>query len=133
MTDKLQSDPRLQPSPRGVWIYATTLGVIAAGTATSLILAGADTGPALVVIGLAAAAAFAERSSVRLSATVDESISALPMLFAAVLFGPLAALIVASASMLGDFTRPYLVGASTQAVGRSQRPSLVRSPLRQAA
>ena len=30
------------------------------------------------------------------------------MLFAAVLFGPLAALIVASASMLGDFTRPYL-------------------------
>jgi len=61
-----------------------------------------------VVIGLAAVAAFAERSSVRLSSTVDESISALPMLFAAVLFGPLAALIVASASMLGDFTRPYL-------------------------
>ena len=108
MTDKHDSDPRLQPSPRGVWIYATTLGVIAAGTATYLILTGADTGPALVVIGLAAAAAFAERSSVRLSATVDESISALPMLFAAVLFGPLAALIVASASMLGDFTRPYL-------------------------
>jgi putative nucleotidyltransferase with HDIG domain len=30
------------------------------------------------------------------------------MLFAAVLFGPLAAMVVASASMLGDFTRPYL-------------------------
>ena len=108
MTNKLDNDPRLQPSPRGVWIYATTLGVAAAGTATFLILAGASTGPAFVVIGLAAAAAFAERSSVRLSATVDESISALPMLFAAVLFGPLAALIVASGSMLGDFTRPYL-------------------------
>jgi putative nucleotidyltransferase with HDIG domain len=54
------------------------------------------------------AAAFAERGSVRLSSTVEESISALPMLFAAVLFGPLAALLVASASMLGDFTRPYL-------------------------
>ena len=39
---------------------------------------------------------------------MDESISALPMLFAAVLFGPLAAMIVAAASMLGDFTRPYL-------------------------
>ena len=44
----------------------------------------------------------------KLSSTVDESISALPMLFAAVLFGPLAAMIVAAASMLGDFTRPYL-------------------------
>ena len=30
------------------------------------------------------------------------------MLFAAVLFGPLAALIVAASSMLGDFTKPYL-------------------------
>jgi putative nucleotidyltransferase with HDIG domain len=30
------------------------------------------------------------------------------MLFAAVLFGPLAAMIVASGSMLGDFTKPYL-------------------------
>jgi uncharacterized membrane protein len=60
------------------------------------------------VLGLAAAAAFAERGSVRLSSTIEESISALPMLFAAVLFGPLAAMIVASVSMLGDFTRPYL-------------------------
>lgn len=105
---KRNASERLQPSPRAVWIYAVTLGVLAAGTAVCLVLTGANTGPALVVIGLAAAAAFAERSSVRLSATVDESISALPMLFAAVLFGPLAALIVASASMLGDFTRPYL-------------------------
>ena len=102
------SHPRLQPSPRGVWIYAATLAATASGIAASLVLAGASTGPALVVIGLAATAAFAERSSVRLSSTVEESISALPMLFAAVLFGPLAALIVASASMLGDFTRPYL-------------------------
>lgn len=108
MMESRESDSRFQPSPGGVWIYATALAVIAAGTTASLILTGADTGPPLVVIGLAAAAAIAERSSVRLSATVDESISALPMLFAAVLFGPLAALIVASASMLGDFTRPYL-------------------------
>lgn len=84
------------------------LALSAAGTAAGLILAGAGTGPHFVVIGLAIAAAFAERGSVRLSSTVEESISALPMLFAAVLFGPLAALIVASASMLGDFTRPYL-------------------------
>ena len=108
MTNRFTNDPRLQPSPRAVWIYAASLALIASGTAAYLVLTGAQTGPALVVIGLAAVAAFAERGSVRLSSTVDESISALPMLFAAVLFGPLAALIVASASMLGDFTRPYL-------------------------
>jgi putative nucleotidyltransferase with HDIG domain len=84
------------------------LGSAALGLAGLLIVEGAELGPPLVVLGLAAAAAFAERGSVRLSSTVEESISALPMLFAAVLFGPLAALIVASASMLGDFTRPYL-------------------------
>jgi putative nucleotidyltransferase with HDIG domain len=105
---QLDIDPRLQPSPTGVWVYAATLAVVALGTAASLVALGATTGPVLVVIGLAAAAAFAERGSVRLSSTVEESISALPMLFAAVLFGPLAAMIVASASMLGDFTRPYL-------------------------
>ena len=71
-------------------------------------MSGPDVGPPLVVLGLAAAAALAERSSVRLSSTIEESISALPMLFAAVLFGPFSAMVVAAASMLGDFTRPYL-------------------------
>ena len=61
-----------------------------------------------MVAALAVAAALAERGTVRLSHTIEESVSALPMLFAAVLFGPLAALLVAGASMLGDFTRPYL-------------------------
>ena len=106
---KVVGGSRLDPSPRGVWIYAAVLATTAAGIAVGLILyGGGDTGPPLVVLGLALAAAYAERGSVRLSSTVEESISALPMLFAAVLFGPLAALIVASASMLGDFTRPYL-------------------------
>lgn len=104
----VNSDPRLQPSPRGVWLYAAGLATLASTTAGYFVVTGATLGPPLVVIGLAATAAFAERGSVRLSSTVDESISALPMLFAAVLFGPLAAMIVAAASMLGDFTRPYL-------------------------
>jgi putative nucleotidyltransferase with HDIG domain len=102
------NDARLQPSPRGVWLYAASLVALASATAAYLAVTGSSLGPPLVVIGLAAAAAFAERGSVRLSSTVDESISALPMLFAAVLFGPLAAMIVAAISMLGDFTRPYL-------------------------
>lgn len=99
---------RLDPSPVAVWIYAAGLALTAAGIASGLVLGGEGGGSALVVLGLAIAAAYAERGSVRLSSTIEESISVLPMLFAAVLFGPLAALIVASASMLGDFTRPYL-------------------------
>jgi len=104
----LSDAAREDPSPRAVWVYAGILVSLAAATAAGLIVSGVSMGPPLVVLGLAAAAAFAERGSVRLSSTVEESISALPMLFAAVLFGPLAAMIVASASMLGDFTRPYL-------------------------
>ena len=67
-------------------------------------------GSAWVVLLLAVVAAIAERGSVQMSSTMDleESISLLPTLFAAVLLGPLAGLIVASASMLGDFRRPYL-------------------------
>lgn len=92
----------------GVWIYCWALAALAAATAGLLWMSGPDVGPPLVVLGLAAAAALAERSSVRLSSTIEESISALPMLFAAVLFGPFSAMVVAAASMLGDFTRPYL-------------------------
>src|SRR5262249_32235177 len=51
---------------------------------------------------LAVAAAIAERNSVRLTKTTEQSISVLPTLFAAVVFGPLAAGVVGAASMLGD-------------------------------
>ncbi len=44
----------------------------------------------------------AERISVRLTKTHELSITLLPTLFAAVLFGPLAAAVVGGASMLGD-------------------------------
>ena len=56
-----------------------------------------------VVLGLAATAALAERGRVRLTRYLEESISLLPTLFAAVVFGPLAAMVVAAASMLGAF------------------------------
>lgn len=102
------AEPRHAPSPLGVWVYCGVLASAAIALAAWFALTGPDLGPPFVVLGLAAAAAFAERGSVRLSSTVDESISALPMLFAAVLFGPFPAMVVAASSMLGDFTRPYL-------------------------
>jgi hypothetical protein len=78
-------------------------------------------GSAWVVILLAAVAAIAERGSVQMSTTIDleESISLLPTLFAGVLLGPLAGLVVGGASMIGDFRAPYLrslIYTSTRAI-----------------
>ena len=102
------SSAELKPSPTGVRAYAVALTAAALATLGGLLASGAGIGTAGVVVALAAVAALAERGTVRLSSSIEESISAVPMLFAAVLFGPLAALIVGAASMLGDFTRPYL-------------------------
>jgi len=89
--------------------YVACLVGAAAVTATALVAAGYTLGAPVAVCALALAAAVAERISVRfavaqrgLTRTEEQSISLLPMLFAAVLFGPLAAAVVGAASMLGD-------------------------------
>jgi hypothetical protein len=101
--------------------YASFLTLGALGLAAAL--AGTDDleGSAWVLFLLAVVAAVAERGSVQMSTTMDleESISLLPTLFAAVLLGPLAGLIVGAASMLGDFRAPYLrwlIYSSTRAI-----------------
>jgi putative nucleotidyltransferase with HDIG domain len=90
--------------------YAAALALALFAMAGTLAATTTITGSAWVVLLLAIVAAIAERGSVQMSSTMDleESISLLPTLFAAVLLGPLAGLIVASASMLGDFRKPYL-------------------------
>jgi putative nucleotidyltransferase with HDIG domain len=55
------------------------------------------------VVALAAVAAIAERGRVQIQRGTEVSISVLPTVFAAALFGPLAAMIVAAASFIGDF------------------------------
>jgi HD-GYP domain-containing protein (c-di-GMP phosphodiesterase class II) len=80
----------------------TTLVAAAFTTAAALVLAGYEFEAPLTVLALSIAAAVVERSSVRLTKSIELSISALPTLFAAVLFGPLAACAVGAASMLGD-------------------------------
>jgi putative nucleotidyltransferase with HDIG domain len=49
----------------------------------------------------------AERQSVHIAAHLQMSVSALPILFAAIAFGPYAAMIVAGAALLTDFGTPY--------------------------
>jgi putative nucleotidyltransferase with HDIG domain len=89
--------------------YVTGLVAAALATAFALVLAGYDLEAPITVLALAIAAAVAERISVGFSATErgltkteEQSIHLLPTLFAAVLFGPLAAAVVGAASMLGD-------------------------------
>jgi putative nucleotidyltransferase with HDIG domain len=59
------------------------------------------------VLALAIVAAVAERGRVWLDGAVSTSISVLPTVFAAAVFGPLAAMIVAVASFIGEF--PFAV------------------------
>jgi putative nucleotidyltransferase with HDIG domain len=56
---------------------------------------------------LAAVAFLAERQCVAIGANTEMSISVLPILFSAVVFGPVAAMIVGACSLVGEFQRPY--------------------------
>jgi hypothetical protein len=70
-------------------------------------LTGWALGNLWVVALLALVSAGAERGKVWLTDNTSESISLVPTLFAAVLFGPLASMIVAAASNAGSISRPY--------------------------
>jgi hypothetical protein len=101
--------------------YTALLCAVAAALAVILAVRMPG-GSAWVVLLLAMVAAIAERGSVQMSTTMDleESISLLPTLFAAVLLGPLAGFIVGGASMLGDFRPPYLrslIYTASRAIG----------------
>jgi putative nucleotidyltransferase with HDIG domain len=64
-------------------------------------------GPLWIILVLAVVGLLAERQSVHITATTQMSVSALPILFAAVVYGPLAAMLVAGVAHLGDYGRPY--------------------------
>lgn len=87
-------------------IYIGVLALAAISCATALALGGAGVGSPGIVLGLAAVAAFSERVRIKLDSTTEESISLVPILFGALLFGPLAGMIVAGGSLLPDLVRP---------------------------
>ena len=91
-----------------VGAYACVLAVVVGGIAGSLISSGARFGPAVPIAALAALALYAEHQTVRLSATTELSVSFLPLVFAAVVFGPLAAMAVGAFALLGEFRTPHL-------------------------
>ena len=87
--------------PRVMVAYQAALIALAA----SLLGLAWHRGPGnlFAVLGLALVAALAERGRVQLGSSTEVSISVLPTVFAAAVFGPLAAMIVASGSFAGDF------------------------------
>ena len=59
------------------------------------------------LVGFGLLAIVAERQSVRLTENILLSVAFLPLLFVAVVFGPLAAAIIGAVTVLGDFGRPF--------------------------
>src|SRR3954447_10507250 len=93
-------------------LYVVLLWILATAAVAAVISAHARFGEMYVVGLLAVVAAVAERGRVELSPHVSHSISLVPTLFAAVLFGPLAAIVVAASSYALECHRPYLKWAS---------------------
>jgi len=90
----------------GLHVYAASLLLAASATAGALTMTDVPMGNSWVVVGLALVAAYAERNSVRLTTTTEVSISLVPTLFAAILYGPLAAMLVAALSNVADLAGP---------------------------
>ncbi len=100
---KLQETESIAPR-RIPWLLLAYQAILVLLAVVLLVLAlPKGLGNPLAVLGLAAVAAIAERGRVRLASLTEVSISVLPTVFAAAVFGPLAAMIVAAASYLGDF------------------------------
>src|SRR3954447_23634305 len=83
---------------------ATYIGIVslsATAVAALLVVERVGVGSWPGVIALGAVAAFSERGRIKLKGSLDVSISLLPATFAAVLYGPLAAMLVFGASVVG--------------------------------
>jgi len=98
---------RLRPD-LALYTYVASLWFAAAAVLGGLLAVGQGVGNIWPLVALGMLGAVAERSRVRLSANLELSISLVPSLFAAVTFGPVAAMIVGAASLLGDLRRPYM-------------------------
>lgn len=98
--------------------YQSGLAVATVVALLILLWTGYGLQSAWATLGLALTAAVAERARVRLGVRTEASISLLPTVFAAALFGPIASMIVAAASLLGDF--PPLMQGERLEVARSQ-------------
>jgi putative nucleotidyltransferase with HDIG domain len=89
-----------------VAVYAVFLGALSVAVFLGLIATGETLVDPFAVAAVGVAAALAQRGQVQMSGPLKVSISLFPILLAAVLFGPLGAMVVSVASMLGEQTTP---------------------------
>ncbi len=95
---------RTQPITR----YASLLCMLTAGLVVGLVAVGErPEGPLWLILVLAMLALAAEQQPVRINAGTEVTVSVLPILFAAVAFGPLTAMIVGAVGLIGQFRAPY--------------------------
>jgi len=95
----------LNPEAR-VKTYAMALCVANVVLASAFLADGYGLQDPFAVVALCLAAALAQRGQVQVSGALKVSISLFPILLAAVLFGPIGAMAVSVASMLGEPTAP---------------------------
>jgi len=93
---------------RHVLAFAGILALAAVGLALALFAFGLTVeATPWFVVALGVMGLVAERQVVQISANLQISVSVLPLLLAATLFGPLEAMLVAVITLAGDFGRPY--------------------------
>lgn len=89
-------------------IYAGSLAFAVVLLVAALAQAGAQLGgQPWILCALCFVALIAERQSVFITPNAQVSVAFLPLLFAAVVYGPFAAMVVGGFSMLADFGHPY--------------------------
>jgi putative nucleotidyltransferase with HDIG domain len=95
--------------PQVLVVYAFTLAALACGLVAVLLAAGIRIeGPIWQLAILAAVAVVAERQPVRITPNTEITVSVLPMLFAAVVYGPLDAIVVGAVGLVADLRAPYI-------------------------
>jgi putative nucleotidyltransferase with HDIG domain len=96
-------------SERTLLAYAVLLAGLAIALVAALLSAGTRVeGPAWELAVLVAVAIVAERQPVRITSNTEITVSVLPMLFAAVVYGPLDAIVVGALGLIGDFRSPHV-------------------------
>ena len=94
----------------GLAIYAAILGSISLGLVVALgLTTDFSTGSRSMwpLVAFALLALIGERQTVRLTDNLQLSVAFLPLLFVAVVFGPLPAALIGAATVLLDFGRPF--------------------------
>lgn len=89
-------------------MLAGGLAALAAAVAAVLLAAGYGVRPLVPLLALGGLAFLAERRSIRLNSVTEVTVSFLPIVFGAVVLGPLAAMAIAAIGVLSQFGEPHV-------------------------